>query len=808
MAVRKAKGLIGAAHESPEWLMDLGRRMNIPFELPFLPRVWLNSTPSFRSLILNCSPSSCPDLHTSPPPPPLPSPLSLSPPCFSSPLNTRYFPHLPPFSRSLLAVFSDKCQRPTPRHPSASSADPLSAPTPECVQAAHLINHTVETRLSSSSSTVAAEAAAMAERGASAAAAASGGPGGTRGPASAAPAAAAAAFAGADPPVAASRGVGVTVLGSATTGAAAGGGANGGGVAASSSSVKEQQPIAATAARTYSPDSRTPAIRAAPAPRPAARAPAPAPAPAATERWGWGKSNSSSSRGLWGKINKGAGKKDAKKKVQKLPEASKAERNSIMDGTLVPASRAVNPPMSRNPMFEPVGASKRRAARQPGLRVPMCIKTVKVQFGDTLAEIAQNHRTSIRDLQRLNNLRSDFIVEGDTLIVSCCECYLGDLRWANQRRSVPELRPGIRRTCRPLFSRLSPSSTLPKLPARLGVGGPAAGAIVKAGSAAGGRVSLLEGRWRRGPKGFPKSMDGWRWRWRRGPKGFPKSMDGWLRFNCPVVDGCVMGAGKGDRVGVECRGEGERMGEKGREGWEGGGGGKVTQNIPGGRIVAGGGQGGERWGGGRKWGGEGGGGVDLAAEFGAPVLASDKGVVTYGKLVTIAHDNGFTTRYGHCCIINARVGQRVARGQQVACVGATGRATGPHLHFEGKRTIGLLFPHCTHPLTLPPSRPHLCVGAIGRATGPHLHFKGPHLPPFAFLSSSLSLLFPVLFLLSTHTYQSLPPCSISYLSFSFPHPMASHTSPPLFPSVIFLALCSPQERGSIGSVQVVQSMTG
>ncbi|CAI5937670.1 unnamed protein product [Closterium sp. NIES-65] len=646
MAVRKAKGLIGAAHESPEWLMDLGRRMNIPFDL--------------------------------------------------------------------LAVFSDKCQRPTPRHPSASSADPLSAPTPECVQAAHLINHTVETRLSSSSSTVAAEAAAMAERGASAAAAASGGPGGTRGPASAAPAAAAAAFAGADPPVAASRGVGVTVLGSATTGAAAGGGANGGGVAASSSSVKEQQPIAATAARTYSPDSRTPAIRAAPAPRPAARAPAPAPAPAATERWGWGKSNSSSSRGLWGKINKGAGKKDAKKKVQKLPEASKAERNSIMDGTLVPASRAVNPPMSRNPMFEPVGASKRRAARQPGLRVPMCIKTVKVQFGDTLAEIAQNHRTSIRDLQRLNNLRSDFIVEGDTLIVSCCECYLGDLRWANQRRSVPELRPGIRRTCRPLFSRLSPSSTLPKLPARLGVGGPAAGAIVKAGSAAGGRVSLLEGRWRRGPKGFPKSMDGWRCALSLPPSLPPSRLTMCCLPTAPrplsltrrAVEAGPQGLPQVDgrlaAIQLPCRGRG----------------------------------------------------VDLAAEFGAPVLASDKGVVTfagwsggYGKLVTIAHDNGFTTRYGHCCIINARVGQRVARGQQVACVGATGRATGPHLHFEGKRTIGLLFPHCTHPLTLPPSRPHLCVGAIGRATGPHLHFKAfcllTHINPFPLVPS--------------HTYPFLSP---------------------------------------------------
>ncbi|GJP65267.1 hypothetical protein CLOP_g22174 [Closterium sp. NIES-67] len=531
IAVRKAKGLIGAAHESPEWLMDLGRRMNIPFDL--------------------------------------------------------------------LAVFSEKCQRPTPRHPSASPSDPHSAPTPECVQAAHLINHTVQTRLASSSSTAAAEAAAaVAERGGAAAAAAA-----TDGPGTSGPVAAAAAGA----PVVGLRGVPASAVGGSAAGVAAGGAA-GGGVVPLASSTKEQQPAAATAGTTHSPDSSVFAKRAAPVTRPAARAPGPAPAAAAaTERWGWRKN--SSSRGLWGRLGKGPEKKKAEKKAQKMPEASRTERNSIMDGTLVPASRAVNPPMSRNPMFEPVGASKRRAARQPGLRVPMCIKTVKVQFGDTLAEIALKHRTSIRDLQRLNNLRSDFIVEGDTLIVSC----------SNQRRSVPELRPGIRRTCRPLFSRLSPSS-LANLPTRLGVGGPAAGAIVKSASAAAGaRVSLLEGRWRRGPKGFPKSMDGW------------------LRFNCPVVDGFVSSP----------------------FGW--------------------------RWGSFHE-------GVDLAAEFGAPVLASDKGVVTfagwsggYGKLVTIAHDNGFTTRYGHCCIINARVGQRVARGQQVACVGATGRATGPHLHFEVRK---------------------------------------------------------------------------------------------------------------------------
>ncbi|GJP75437.1 hypothetical protein CLOP_g5885, partial [Closterium sp. NIES-67] len=118
-------------------------------------------------------------------------------------------------------------------------------------------------------------------------------------------------------------------------------------------------------------------------------------------------------------------------------------------------------------------------------------------------------------------------------------------------------------------------------------------------------------------------------RWRRGPKGFPKSMDGWLRFNCPVVDGFVSSP----------------------FGW--------------------------RWGSFHE-------GVDLAAEFGAPVLASDKGVVTfagwsggYGKLVTIAHDNGFTTRYGHCCIINARVGQRVARGSKWHVWGQLGEPRDP-----------------------------------------------------------------------------------------------------------------------------------
>ncbi|KAH9310761.1 hypothetical protein KI387_025796, partial [Taxus chinensis] len=82
-------------------------------------------------------------------------------------------------------------------------------------------------------------------------------------------------------------------------------------------------------------------------------------------------------------------------------------------------------------------------------------------------------------------------------------------------------------------------------------------------------------------------------------------------------------------------------------------------------------------------------GVDLGAERGTPIYASDKGTVTfsgwngcYGYLIAIQHESGFVTRYAHCCAIYAQVGQKVQKGQQVAAVGTTGRATGPHLHFE------------------------------------------------------------------------------------------------------------------------------
>jgi murein DD-endopeptidase MepM/ murein hydrolase activator NlpD len=54
----------------------------------------------------------------------------------------------------------------------------------------------------------------------------------------------------------------------------------------------------------------------------------------------------------------------------------------------------------------------------------------------------------------------------------------------------------------------------------------------------------------------------------------------------------------------------------------------------------------------------------------------------YGNLVIISHSNGTQTVYGHSSKILVRAGENVKQGQTIALVGATGKATGPHLHFE------------------------------------------------------------------------------------------------------------------------------
>ena len=83
-------------------------------------------------------------------------------------------------------------------------------------------------------------------------------------------------------------------------------------------------------------------------------------------------------------------------------------------------------------------------------------------------------------------------------------------------------------------------------------------------------------------------------------------------------------------------------------------------------------------------------GVDFLAMTGATVSAAASGQIVYaarggggwGKQVVIAHGNGVRTRYAHLSRIEVSVGQRVSVGSTVGLVGATGEATGPHLHFE------------------------------------------------------------------------------------------------------------------------------
>lgn len=82
-------------------------------------------------------------------------------------------------------------------------------------------------------------------------------------------------------------------------------------------------------------------------------------------------------------------------------------------------------------------------------------------------------------------------------------------------------------------------------------------------------------------------------------------------------------------------------------------------------------------------------GVDFGAPSGAPIWAAQTGVVIaaqkmrgYGNVVIIDHGGGISTTYGHCSRIFVSRGQKVSRSQRIASVGATGLATGPHLHFE------------------------------------------------------------------------------------------------------------------------------
>ncbi|WP_348731089.1 peptidoglycan DD-metalloendopeptidase family protein [Rheinheimera texasensis] len=85
-------------------------------------------------------------------------------------------------------------------------------------------------------------------------------------------------------------------------------------------------------------------------------------------------------------------------------------------------------------------------------------------------------------------------------------------------------------------------------------------------------------------------------------------------------------------------------------------------------------------------------GVDFAAPSGTPVLAASSGVVlsadnsslseAFGNAVLIEHGDQLTSLSAHLSRLDVQIGQWVEAGQQIGLVGQTGRATGPHLHFE------------------------------------------------------------------------------------------------------------------------------
>lgn len=85
-------------------------------------------------------------------------------------------------------------------------------------------------------------------------------------------------------------------------------------------------------------------------------------------------------------------------------------------------------------------------------------------------------------------------------------------------------------------------------------------------------------------------------------------------------------------------------------------------------------------------------GIDIALKEGTEIKAAASGTVVfsgeakgYGKVVIVEHEGGISTLYGHNSVNLVKKGDRVEAGQTIALSGSTGRATGPHLHFEVRK---------------------------------------------------------------------------------------------------------------------------
>jgi murein DD-endopeptidase MepM/ murein hydrolase activator NlpD len=104
-------------------------------------------------------------------------------------------------------------------------------------------------------------------------------------------------------------------------------------------------------------------------------------------------------------------------------------------------------------------------------------------------------------------------------------------------------------------------------------------------------------------------------------------------------------------------------------------------------------------------------GVDYSAPTGAPVVSVAPGTVTLagwtsggGRTVRVRHNNGYESEYLHLSSLEVRAGQRVSQGDLVGKVGATGLATGPHLHYGLRRHGSYVNPVVEH-RNMPPGDP-------------------------------------------------------------------------------------------------------
>jgi len=93
-------------------------------------------------------------------------------------------------------------------------------------------------------------------------------------------------------------------------------------------------------------------------------------------------------------------------------------------------------------------------------------------------------------------------------------------------------------------------------------------------------------------------------------------------------------------------------------------------------------------------------GIDLAVSEGTPILATADGIVSFsgateggGNVIVLEHGHGYSTYYAHNKANAVEIGQRVKRGEVVGYAGATGNATGSHVHYEIWRDDRAVSPH-------------------------------------------------------------------------------------------------------------------